>query len=105
MKNLHVEGAVLPELPPSYDRRRRERVELAIPLRIVSCGLLEEKVDAAVCTDLSEGGVSFTCDGQLSVGEVVVLEFCQKGEIAYRCQARLTYRLDRRYGAYFLTGE
>lgn len=96
---------LLPELPPSFDRRRRERVALAIPLRILSCGLLAEKADVGTCTDLSEGGVSFDSDGELSVGEIVILEFRQKGETAYRCHARLAYRLGRRYGAYFLTGE
>jgi hypothetical protein len=95
----------LPELPPSFDRRRRERIALAIPLRILSSGLLSEKCDAAVCTDLSEGGVAFDCASELDVGEIVILEFQQKGEAAYRCHARLSYRLGRRYGAYFLTSE
>jgi hypothetical protein len=94
-----------PKLQPSFDRRRRERIGLAIPLRIVSCGLLADKVDVATCTDLSEGGVSFNCDGELNVGDIVMLEFQQKGEAAYRCHVRLSYRLGRRYGAYFLTGE
>jgi hypothetical protein len=93
------------ELPPSFDRRRRERIALAIPLRILSYGLLTEKCDAGTCTDLSEGGVSFNCAGELNVGEIVILEFQQKGEAAYRCHARLSYRLGHRYGAYFLTGE
>lgn len=93
------------ELPPSFDRRRRERVELAIPLRILSCGLLTERADVGTCTDLSEGGVSFDCAGELNVGEIVILEFRQKGEASYRCHARLAYRMGRRYGAYFLTGE
>ncbi len=95
----------LPELPPSFDRRRRERIDLAIPLRILSYGFLAEKADVGTCTDLSEGGVSFDSDGELNVGEIVVLEFHQKGETAYRCHARLAYRLGHRYGAYFLTGE
>jgi hypothetical protein len=29
------------------------------------------------------------------VGEIVLLEFRQKGETAYRCHARLAYRLGR----------
>ena len=95
----------LPELPPSFDRRHRERVDLAIPIRILSYGVLAEKADVGTCTDLSEGGVSFDSDGELNVGEIVLLEFRQKGETAYRCHARLAYRLGRRYGANFLTGE
>lgn len=106
MKNVRSRtDQPLPELPPSFDRRRRERIELAIPLRILSYGVLAEKADMGTCTDLSEGGVSFDCDGELNVGDIVTLEFRQKGETAYRCHARLAYRLGRRYGAYFLTGE
>ena len=95
----------VPELPPSFDRRRRERVDLAIPLRVLSCGLLAEKSDTGTCTDLCEGGVSFDSEAELNVGDIVILEFRQKGETAYRCHARLAYRMGRRYGAYFLTGE
>ena len=106
MKDLRTErDQRLPDLPPSFDRRRRERIELAIPLRILSCGLIGEKAEAGTCTDLSEGGVSFECAGELNIGEVVILEFRQKAEPSYRCHARLAYRLGRRYGAYFLTGE
>lgn len=95
----------VPGLPPSFDRRRRERVALSIPIRILSSGLISDKLDIGTCTDLSEGGVSFDCTGELSVGEVVMLEFQQKGEASYRCHARLAYRLGRKYGAYFLSGE
>jgi PilZ domain len=96
----------LPELPPSFDRRRRERIiTLAIPLRILSSGFLGEKCDPGICTDLSEGGVAFDCASELSVGEIVILEFQQKGEAAYRCHVRLSYRLGWRYGGYFLTGD
>jgi hypothetical protein len=106
MKDLLAElERNFPDLPPSFDRRRRERIELAIPLRILSCGLIGEKADSGICTDLSEGGVSFECAAELNVGEVVVLEFRQKGEASYRCHGRLAYRLGRRYGAYFLTGD
>jgi hypothetical protein len=106
MKDLWTElERNFPDLPPSFDRRRRERIALAIPLRIFSSGLIGEKVDGGTCTDLSEGGVSFECHGELNVGEVIVLEFRQKAEASYRCHARLAYRLGRRYGAYFLTGE
>lgn len=106
MKNVRSRtDRPLPELPPSFDRRRRERIELAIPLRILSYGVLTDKADEGTCTDLGEGGVSFDSDGELNVGDIVTLEFRQKGETAYRCHARLAYRLGRRYGAYFLTGE
>jgi hypothetical protein len=106
MKDLRLNGEPdFPDLPPSYDRRRRERVELAIPLRIFSPGLLEAKSSLGTCTGLSEGGVSFDCDADLNLGDIVILEFRQKGETAYRCHARLAYRIEDRYGAYFLTGQ
>ena len=90
------------DLPPSFDRRERDRIAIKIPLRVLSYGPLLEKSDEAVCVDLSEGGVAFDTTGQLNVGEIVVLEFQMKGEPAYRCHARLTYRMGERYGGYFL---
>jgi hypothetical protein len=106
MKNVPSEhGSVFPEPPPAFDRRRRERINLKIPLRILTYGLLVDKATEASCTDLSEGGVAFDCEAQLNVGDIVIVEFHQKGEAAYRCHARLSYRMGRRYGAYFLAGE
>ena len=92
----------IPELPPAFDRRQRERIGVRIPLRVLSYGPLMNKSDEAFCTDLSETGVAFETAAQLNVGEIVVLEFLLKGEPNYRCHARLTYRMGRRYGGYFL---
>jgi hypothetical protein len=106
MKNIRYKAdRSFPDLPPSFDRRQRERIGLAIPLRILSCGFLADKSDVGTCTDLSEGGVSFDSEGELNVGDIVILEFRQRGETAYKCHARLAYRMGRRYGAYFLTSE
>jgi hypothetical protein len=92
------------DLPPTFDRRNRERITLDIPLRIYSFGPLADKSCEAKCVDLSEGGVSFETVSELTVGDVVILEFQMKGEAPYRCHARLTYRMARRYGGYFLAG-
>src|ERR1700678_1091259 len=98
MKNLNAQRrTVIPELPPTFDRRLRERIALKIPLRVLSYGLLMEKSDEAICTDLSEGGVAFDTAAELNVGDIVILEFRQKGELAYRCHARLTYHIFLRY--------
>jgi len=106
MKELNAEYRnFVPEQPPAFDRRRRERIALKIPLRVLSYGLLIERADEAVCTDLSEGGVAFDTAAELNVGDIVILEFRQKSELAYRCHARLTYRMGKRYGAHFLGGE
>jgi PilZ domain-containing protein len=103
MKNLHSEHpSTFPDLPPALERRQRERIALNMPLRIVSYGALVDKSNTGTCTDLSEGGVAFNCEAELNVGEVVILEFHQRGEAAYRCHARLAYRMGARYGAYFL---
>ncbi len=106
MKHVEPElGNTFPDLPPALERRRRERVALNIPLRIVSYGALVDKANEGICTDLGEGGVAFTCEDELSVGDVIILEFHQKGEATYRCHARLAYRMGTRYGAYFLPEE
>src|SRR5271154_6406647 len=105
MKNLQRESSrISPDLPPAFDRRRRDRIALRIPLRILSYGMLVAKSAEGICIDLSEGGVAFDCLSELNVGDLVVLEFHQKGEEAYRCHARLAYRMGARYGAYFLAG-
>jgi hypothetical protein len=106
MKNVQQEpDRGVPKPPPNFDRRRRDRISLKIPMRILTYGMLIDKANEGTCTDLSEGGVAFDCQGQLNVGDVVILEFLQKGEPTYRCHARLTYRMGTRYGAYFLVGE
>jgi PilZ domain len=93
------------DLPPHFDRRSRDRIAIRIPLRVLSYGPLAEKSSDAVCTDLSEGGVAFDTASELTVGDIVILEFRLKGETSYRCHARLTYRMGRRYGGYFLGGQ
>ncbi len=105
MKHLRTKDVQqLPDLPPAFDRRNRERIEIKLPLRVLSYGLLTDKSVDATCTDLSEGGVSFETAAELTVGDVVILEF-RPSDLAYRCHARLTYRMGRRYGANFLGAE
>ncbi len=106
MKHLRTHcNDTVPDPPPGFDRRYRERVALRIPLRVLSYGPLAEKSSNAVCIDLSEGGVAFETTAELPVGDIVILEFQLKGEPAYRCHVRLTYRMARRYGGYFLGGQ
>jgi|SRR5579864_2056895 len=101
MQDMHQQ----PELPPVIDRRNRDRIQIRIPVRVTGYGLLAETSGEAVCTDLSEGGLAFETDVELFVSDVVMIEFPQKGELSYRCHARLIYRMGRRYGAYFLGTE
>jgi hypothetical protein len=104
MKPPHAtKSGVRAPLRSKIDRRRRERIALNVPVRVISYGLLAESSEEAICTDLSEGGVALETAAQLNVGDVVVLEFRMRGEAAYRCQARLTYRMGRRYGANFIS--
>lgn len=105
MKHLRTHcDDIVPDPPPSFDRRYRDRIALRIPVRVLSYGPLAEKSSDAVCIDLCEGGVSFETLAELPVGDIVILEFQLKGEPAYRCHVRLTYRMARRYGGYFLGG-
>jgi hypothetical protein len=103
MKQMRIHSEnVSPDVMPGLDRRTRERVALKIPVRVLSYGALAEKSSDAVCIDLSEGGVAFDTATELPVGDIVILEFHVKGEPPYRCHVRLTYRMARRYGGYFL---
>ena len=95
----------LPDLPPATDRRVHERIDLKIPLRVTTYGTLAQTSHEAICSDLSEGGVAFDSAAELPVGEIVELEFQTKGESPHRCHIRLTYRMRRRYGGYFLDGQ
>lgn len=106
MKQLRTHrDDVAPDVMPALDRRRRERVSLKIPVRVLSYGALAERSSDAVCIDLSEAGVAFDTAAELPVGDIVILEFHVKGERPYRCHVRLTYRMARRYGGYFLGGQ
>jgi hypothetical protein len=97
-----IESDLRPPRRSRLDRRQRDRIALHVQVRVISYGLLAESSEEAVCTDLSEGGVSLETPAELNVGDIVVLEFRMRGEDAYRCQARLTYRMGRRYGANFI---
>lgn len=98
-------ASTFPDLPPAFERRRCDRIALKVPLRILSYGMLVDKSNDGTCTDVSEEGIAFDCESELTVGDIVMLEFHQKGEAALRCHARLIYRMGRSYGAYFLAGE
>ncbi|HZP24835.1 MAG TPA: PilZ domain-containing protein [Terriglobales bacterium] len=104
MKPLRSSVDTAPDVPPTSDRRRGDRIALRIPVRVFTYSPTREKSEDAICTDLCEGGMAFETPAQLNIGEVVIVEFQLKGETPYRCHARLTYRMGCRYGGYFLGG-
>ena len=84
-------------------RRRENRIRVHIPVRIIYQGLLSEVTRDGLCTDISEGGVSFQTQAGLYVGEFVELEFQSQNAAPFRFQVRLLYKTGNRYGAYFAT--
>jgi hypothetical protein len=63
--NLTASGAGL--LP--FERRRKDRVKVRIPVRIISQGFVDEVSQDGVCTDISESGIAFETNVDLYVGK------------------------------------
>ena len=97
--NLAASGAGL--LP--FERRRKDRVNVCIPVRIIGQGLVDEVSQDGVCTDISESGIAFETNADLYVGGIVDLQFRQKEASHFHFQVRLLYKMGNRYGAYFVS--
>jgi len=80
-------------------RRRQKRMPLRFPVCIICGSPTGEVCHDGECVDISEAGVAFVTAADLNVGEIVSLEFCQ----GTGCLVRLSYRMRRRYGGYFVT--
>jgi hypothetical protein len=103
MKNTIPQSATAPAAEPLPGARRREnRIRVNIPARIIYQGLLHVVSADAVCTDISEAGISFQTSAGLYVGEVVEVEFRNQIAAPFRFQVRLLYKIWNRYGAYFI---
>lgn len=98
--NLTASGGGL--LP--FERRRKNRIEVDIPVRIICQGLVGEVSHDGMCTDISEAGVAFETSVDLYVGEIVELQFREKDAGTCNFQVRLLYKVGKRYGAYFVSG-
>ena len=83
------------------ERRRKDRIQVRIPLRITYQGLRDEISEDGICTDISEAGIAFETPADLYVGEFVDLEFRRQDAGLVRFSVRLLYKIGNRYGAYF----
>jgi Protein of unknown function (DUF3037)/PilZ domain len=83
------------------ERRKAERTLCHITLQVKTHGSSGKRSVSAVCLDVSESGVAFETEADLTVGDTVELEFSQNDQPPSVQQARLAYRLGLRYGAYF----
>jgi hypothetical protein len=81
--------------------RRHERVELIAPVLIITYGVTGEHYDEGVSINVSDSGVAFETEADLSSGSLVHVVFGVDQETEYRRYARLLYRFGPRYGAYF----
>jgi hypothetical protein len=81
--------------------RRHERVQLIMPLLIINHAVTGDLCDQGVSVDVSESGVAFETEANLSSWNLVELVFDANEESEYRRYARLIYRCGPRYGAYF----
>lgn len=95
--NLTVtEAGLLP-----FERRRKDRVRVCIPVRIIGQGIVDVVSQDGVCTNISESGIAFETNVDLYVGEIVDLQFRQKDASHFHFKVRLLYKMGNRYGAYF----
>jgi PilZ domain-containing protein len=85
------------------ERRRKDRIQISLPVRITYQGLRDEASEDGTCTDISETGIAFETRADLYVGEIIDLEFRHRDADLFRLPARLLYKMGNRYGAYFVS--
>lgn len=81
--------------------RRHERVELIAPVLIITYGCTEGNYVEGLSINISDSGIAFETDADLSLGSLVQVAFQVNQGIEYPRYARLLYRVGPRYGAYF----
>src|SRR3974390_3947979 len=72
--------------------RRQERIEFIVPVLIVSHGATEDQYAEGLSIDLSESGVAFEAEADLTPGDLVDLVFEVNADTVYRRFARILYR-------------
>jgi PilZ domain len=87
--------------PSAVDRRRNDRIAFPFRVQVISHELLGDKSYDGMCTDISEEGVAFETEANLFLQSMIELVFEIENKIIFRSSARLLYRVEHRYGAYF----
>ena len=102
---LSSESAVPQAHADHQENRNRLRLSIELPLRITVLHRRRATTSLeATSTDFTENGVAFESNADLTVGEVVLLEFLVAGERRPSDQslARVIHRNGTSYGASFL---
>lgn len=60
---------------------------------------------SALCTDISRGGIGFESSVRLELGSAIEYTFAFVGDLPFRHNARVLYRIGNHYGAYSLDGD
>ncbi|MGA9565536.1 MAG: PilZ domain-containing protein [Candidatus Korobacteraceae bacterium] len=89
----------------SIERRRHGRFPLHSPVRIVYDSDDALKIQLGQGVDFSASGVAFESDSDLNFYSALRLEYTDDDGENFCRTARLLYRVNRRYGAYFVDGE
>lgn len=89
----------------SLERRRHGRFPLHSPVRIVYNSEDAMKTHVGQGVDVSASGVAFESDSDLNFYSALRLEYTDDDGENFCRTARLLYRVNRRYAAYFVDGE
>jgi hypothetical protein len=87
------------------ENRTQFRSSIELPVRITVCDPCRVRAFVkATCIDFTENGLAFETNADLTVGEVVLVEFLVAGERRPNDQslARVVHRKGTSYGASFL---
>jgi hypothetical protein len=103
MNSPEVPSSSLPA--PSVQRRRHERRPLHSSVRIIYCSDATQRVQIAQGIDVGDSGVAFEIDSALDFYSMLRLEYTEDDGTKYCRTAILQYRMQRRYGAWFVETE
>jgi hypothetical protein len=87
------------------ERRQHGRRLLHSPVRIVYNSSEAPSAQIGQGLDISAGGLSFETDSDLDFYHAIRLEYTDDDRENFNRTARLLYRMNRRYGAYFVDAD
>jgi PilZ domain len=86
-------------------RRQHERRPLHSSVRITYCSDAAQSAQTGEGVDVSGSGISFESDAELDFYNLIRLEYTDEDGRNCCRRARLLYRANRRYGAFFVDTE